>query len=198
MKGHKTVEGYIESHPEYLKELELLRKIILDTGLEEAVKWGIPCYVDNKKNVLGIGAFKSYVGLWFYQGALLKDEAKKMINAQEEVTKAMRQWRFTSLKEIIDSEKLIKEYVHESVLYFRNNKEIKPNLKKPLIIPELLQELFDKEPNIKNLFEAMPLSKKRDFAEHIESAKRMETKLSRLEKVKKHILAGIGLNDKYL
>jgi len=198
MKGHKTVEGYLESHPEYLKELELLRKIILDTGLEETVKWGIPCFVDNKKNVLGIGAFKSYVGLWFYQGALLKDEAKKLFNAQEEVTKAMRQWRFESLEEIVASEKLIKEYVHESVLYFRSNKEIKPNLKKPLIIPELLQDLFHKEPETKNLFEAMTLTKKRDFVEHIDSAKRMETKLSRLEKVKKHILAGIGLNDKYL
>ncbi|WP_325262934.1 YdeI/OmpD-associated family protein, partial [Flavobacterium sp.] len=39
--------------------------------------------------------------------------------------------------------------------------------------------------------------KQKEFIEYIESAKREETKLTRIEKIKPMILDNIGLNDKY-
>ncbi len=68
--------------------------------MKETIKWGAPVYTLDYKNIVGLGAFKSYVGLWFFQGALLNDEKKKLINAQEDKTKALRQWRFNSVKKI--------------------------------------------------------------------------------------------------
>ena len=79
----KSVDAYIERNPQWAAALKKLRKILNATELEETVKWGGPCYTYEGKNVVGLGSFKSYVGLWFHQGALLKDEAKVLINAQE-------------------------------------------------------------------------------------------------------------------
>ena len=100
MQRHSTVDSYIDGHIEWRDGLTALRNILLETELEETVKWGAPCYVYQKKLVVGIGAFKSYLGLWFHQGALLKDKHKKLINAQEGKTKALRQWRFYDISEI--------------------------------------------------------------------------------------------------
>jgi len=68
--------------------------------MTETIKWSAPVYTFEGKNLVGLGAFKSYVGLWFFQGSLLNDKKKKLINAQEGKIKALRQWRFNSVKEI--------------------------------------------------------------------------------------------------
>ena len=73
MKRYSSVDDYIEGVGLWNKELRQLRQVLRSTRLEETVKWGAPCYTLNGKNVVGLGAFKSYVGLWFFQGALLKD-----------------------------------------------------------------------------------------------------------------------------
>ena len=125
MKGYKTVDEYILNVAEGREILIVLRELILSTELIETVKWGIPVYKINDKNVLGIAAFKSYVGLWFYNGSFLKDEAGVLVNASEGVTKAMRQWRFTSLDEIDD--KLVLKYLHEAIQNQKQGKELKRN-----------------------------------------------------------------------
>ena len=94
MNSYKTADEYILNAPNGKEILIVLREIIRSTELKETVKWGGPVYTLNNKNVVGLGSFKSYTGLWFYQGALLKDEAGILINATEGVTKALRQWRF--------------------------------------------------------------------------------------------------------
>lgn len=195
MKRNKTVEEFLEKQKEYREELEKLREIILDAGLEETTKWGAPTYTYQGKNVVGLGAFKSYFGLWFFQGALLDDKKKKLMNAQEGVTKAMRQWRFESAVEI--NEKLIKEYIKESVQNIEEGREIKPARKKPLSVPPELRKALEKSAELESRFNDLNLTKKRDFAEYISSAKRDETKRKRLEKIIPMIREGIGLNDKY-
>ena len=72
MKRYKTVDDYIEGAQQWQRELRRLRKILQSTGLDETIKWGAPCYTLNGKNVVGLAGFKSYFGLWFFQGALLE------------------------------------------------------------------------------------------------------------------------------
>ena len=158
------------------------------------MKWGIPTYCLKNKNVAGIGAFKSYAGLWFFNGSFLKDEEKKLINAQEGKTKGMRQWRFEVLKEI--DEALVKSYIEEAIQNQKDGKEIKPE-KKPLIIPDELNEALASDSQLSEAFEALSLSCKREYAEHIAEAKREETKLKRLDKIIPMIMDKVGLNDKY-
>ena len=113
MKRYKTVDQYIAGAEQWQQELIRLREILQSTPLEETVKWGGPCYTHGGKLVVGIGGFKSYVGLWFFQGALLSDKDGVLMNAQEGRTKAMWKWSFNSLKEIKAWQ--IKAYVKEAI-----------------------------------------------------------------------------------
>lgn len=198
MTSHKTVDSYIARQAEWQQELKTLRNLVKQHEVNEAIKWGSPVYEWEGKNIVGLSAFKTYVGLWFFQGGLLKDKAGKLINAQEGKTQAMRQWRFSSMAEIEENAELIHSYMEEAIANQKAGKEIKAKVGKPLVIPAELQQQLDADAELKEAFESLNLTKKRDFAEHIEIAKREETKLARLEKIIPMIKAGIGLNDKYM
>lgn len=128
MKYYKTVDEYILNTENGKEILIILREILKGTELKETIKWGSPVYTVNGKNVVGIGAFKSYAGIWFFQGALLKNEEGVLVNAQEGTTKALRQWRFSDVNEI--DEKLVLKYVNEAIENQKKGKEIKADRKK--------------------------------------------------------------------
>jgi uncharacterized protein YdeI (YjbR/CyaY-like superfamily) len=177
-------------------ELELLKTIIAKTELVETNKWGGCVYVYNNKNVIGVGGFKKFFTLWFFNGAFLKDEKKYLINANEGVTKSLRQWRFTSKEEI--NEKEILAYIIEAIENEKQEKIIKPEkTKNELVIPKLLQNELDFDNDLKEAFLKFSPYKQKEFVEYIETAKREETKLIRIEKIKPMITNNIGLNDKY-
>ena len=176
------------------EELLFLKSIIDKTELVETIKWGGPIYVYNKKNVIGIGGFKNYFAIWFLNGVFLKDEKKRLINAQEDKTKSMRQWRFTSKEEV--NEKEVLEYILEAIENEKQGKIIKPS-KKEMIVSELLDKEMTQNPALKEAFQKFTPYKQYEFLEYIESAKQEKTKLSRIEKVIPMILANVGLNDKY-
>jgi uncharacterized protein YdeI (YjbR/CyaY-like superfamily) len=178
----------------WTEELNLLKEIIAQTELVDTIKWGGPVYVLNGKNVLGVGGFKSYFGIWFYNGVFLKDEKKVLVNAQEGVTKSLRQWRFNAIEEI--NEKEILAYIQEAIENEKADKVIKPTTKKMVTALELQQEL-DSNSTLAEAFKKFSPAKQREFHEYIEEAKREPTKFSRIEKIKPMILENIGLNDKY-
>jgi uncharacterized protein YdeI (YjbR/CyaY-like superfamily) len=198
MKAFATVNEYISGTGEWMESLNLLRDLFLSAGLDETVKWGGPVYTFEGKNIAGMAAFKSYAGIWFFQGALLKDKQKKLVNAQEGVTKALRQWRFGSADEVDRESKLIIEYIKEAIAHQKQGRQIKPDKNKPLILPEELKQVLDNNAGLKQRFDALSLSKKRDYVEYIGEARQMETKQKRLDKIIPMILEGKGLNDKYL
>ena len=175
-------------------EIEQLHAIIRKTSLVETTKWGGSVYTHKNKNVVGIGGFKSYFGIWFYNGVFLKDEKKLLINANEENTKSLRQMRFTSVNEI--DEKLILYYINEAIEIEEKGLFI-PKEKKETIIPELLQNEMDKNQELLSKFNVFSPYKQREFIEHLTSAKQEKTQLARLEKIIPLIVEGKGLNDKY-
>ena len=175
-------------------ELEQLHAIICKTPLVETTKWGGPVYTYNNKNVVGIGGFKSYFGIWFFNGVFLKDEKKLLINANEENTKSLRQMRFNSVKEI--DEKLILTYIKEAIEIEEKGLVI-PKEKKETIITESLQNELDKNSELNDKFNTFSPYKQREIIEYIITAKQEKTQISRLQKVILMILEGRGLNDKY-
>lgn len=176
------------------EELLFLKSIIDKTELIETTKWGGTVYVYNKKNVIGLGGFKNYVAIWFFNGVFLKDDKKKLVNAQEDKTKSLRQWRFASKEEI--NEKEVLEYILEAIENEKQGKIIKPSKKEP-IVSELLQKEIAKNPALAEAFLKFSPYKQYEFLEYIETAKQEKTKLSRIEKVIPMILRNVGLNDKY-
>ena len=124
-----------------------------------------------------------------------KYKQKKLINAQEGVTKALRQWRFSSVDEI--EPELIKAYIDEAINNQQAGKTIKPAKNKPLILPELLADVLQEKPKLKGCYQQFSLSKQREFADYLTQEKKEETKIRRLVMIEELILAKIGLNDKY-
>ena len=197
MKRPQSVDEYIASSGHWEKTLRLLRKLISSTALEETVKWGMPVYTLHGKNVVGFSAFKAWTGLWFYQGVFLKDPARKLINAQEGTTKGLRQMRFASIQEIEESREIILAYLWEAIKNQKAGKAIKPERNKPVDIPEELNDVFNLNTALRDGFNALSLSKRREYAEFVGSAKLTETRKQRLEQVIPLILKGTGLNDGY-
>lgn len=191
----KSVDEFFSQPSPFQKHLLHLREICLHTGMTETLKWGIPVYVAHDKNIAGICAFKSYFGIWFYQGALLDDNKNMLINAQEGKTVAMRQWRFTEHDRI--DEQLILSYLQEAIENARSGREIKPAKSKPLELPIELKQALYNDHMLKQQFESLSISCKREYAEYIAEAKKEETRLRRLEKTIGLILQKKGLHDKY-
>ena len=176
------------------EELDYLKSIIIRTELVEAIKWGAPVYTLNNKNVLAIGGFKNFFTIWFYNGVFLKDTKKVLVNANEGVTKALRQWRFQSKEEI--DEKLVLSYIREAIENEKAGLTSKPS-KKEAIVSEFMENQFQSDSELKEAFELFTPFKQREFLEYIESAKQEKTKITRFDKIKPMIFDGIGLNDKY-
>ena len=194
MDRTKTVQDYITARPERQQELILLRDLLLETELEETIKWGAPFYTIGGKNVVGLAAFKSYVGLWFHNGVFLKDPKGVLINANEENTRGLRQWRFTSIEEI--QPKLIKQYVAEAIENQKKGKAIKPK-PKDFPMPAELKDALEQQKKLEEKFSLLTPFKQKEYKEYIGGAKQEKTRLSRLEKCIPLILEGKGLNDRY-
>lgn len=195
MNRSGAVDQYISKQREWQVELEFLRSILLTLEIEETVKWGVPTYTVNGKNVVGLGAFKSYVGLWFFQGALLADKSGLLVNAQEGKTKAMRQLRFNSIDEI--DRATVEKYVKEAIANQLAGRAVKVERQKEFSIPTELKNLLADDPIINDQFTRLPSYKQKEYCEFIETAKREATRQSRLEKIRPLLVAGKGLNDQY-
>ncbi|MBP6072615.1 MAG: YdeI/OmpD-associated family protein [Flavobacterium sp.] len=176
------------------KELEALQKCIAKTELVATLKWGAPAYTLNNKNVIGIGGFKNFFTIWFFNGVFLKDDLKVLVNANEGVTKALRQWRFTHMDQI-DEVNIIR-YINEAIENEKKGWVLKPSKKEKVVCP-YFEEVLKQNQTLKVAFEKLSEAKQNDYMEYIESAKQEKTKQSRSEKITPMILEGKGLNDAY-
>lgn len=174
MESFKSSDDFYRAQQQWRDELYELRKLIVSTGLKEELKWGGPVYTHNGKNIVGLAGFKSYFGIWFYQGVFLKDPHHLLINAQNGTTKALRQMRFTTLEEAnLD---IIRTYVLEAMSNQEKGIAIKADRNKPIIVPQELNSVFDKNPELKECFDQLKKTQQREFTEYIESAKQERLK----------------------
>ncbi|MCL2681863.1 MAG: DUF1801 domain-containing protein [Bacteroidales bacterium] len=108
------VDIFLSEAKHWQKEFIKLREIVLSCGLDEDLKWGKPCYMFEKRNIVLIHGFKEYCALLFFKGALLSDKQKILVQQTVNV-KIPRQIRFTNLKEIIEQEKTVIAYINEAI-----------------------------------------------------------------------------------
>lgn len=176
------------------EELELLRRIVLETGLKEEIKWGVPVYTHNGKNIVTVNALKESANIGFYKGAIMKDEHK--ILEQQGNIQASRIIRFTDTERITKLENVLKEYVLEAIDIEKSGKKVE-TVKNPEPVPEELTEVFKEDPAFKKAFYALTPGRQRGYIIHFSQPKQSKTRVSRIEKYKQQIFSGVGLNDKY-
>jgi len=190
-KTNPKVDGYLRKAKKWQKEMEKLRRISLDCGLTEEVKWGKPCYTFQKSNIVIIIPLKEYCALMFCKGALLNDAngILKKFGWQ-----AARRIPFTNIREIVEMEPILKAYIHEAIEAEKAGLEVKFK-KNPEPIPEELQKKLDEISALKAAFDALTPGRQRAYILYFSGAKQSKTRESRVEKCMPQILNGKGLND---
>jgi uncharacterized protein YdeI (YjbR/CyaY-like superfamily) len=185
---------FFDQPEKWQKEFEKLRAIILDTGLDEELKWGCPCYTYHNRNIVLIHGFKEYCAILFFKGALLNDTCKILIQQSENV-QAARQIRFTNQEEISKLEKEIKLYVYEALEVEKSGVQVPMKKTKDFEVAKEFQHKLNTDTVLKEAFKALTPGRQRAYLLYFSSAKQPKTRESRIEKCIPQILTGKGLND---
>ncbi|MFA6087990.1 YdeI family protein [Mucilaginibacter sp.] len=188
------VDFYFSKTTKWQKELEQLRMIILDCGLTEELKWGVPCYMFQKSNIVLIHVFKEYCAVLFFKGALLKDPNGILIQQTENV-QAARQIRFTNVLEIVEMVPILKAYIYEAIEVEKAGLKVSLKKTSEFIIHEEFKHKLDKIPDLKAAFEALTPGRQRAYIFYFSAPKQSKTRESRVEKYLLQILNGKGLDD---
>lgn len=188
------VDFFFNKAKQWQEEYEKLRMIILDCGLTEELKWGVPCYTFNGANIVLIHGFKDYCAVLFPKGVLLKDTEGILIQQTENV-QAARQIRFTSLREIVEKEATLKAYIHEAVEVEKAGLKVELKKTSEFNMPEEFQMKLDENPALKTAFYALTAGRQRGYLLYFSQAKQSKTREARIEKYTEAILNGKGLDD---
>jgi len=170
-----------------------LREILLDCPLTEELKWGEACYTFQGKNVVLIGAFKEYVSLLFFKGALLSDPKDILVTPGK--LQSGRQIRFTSAREITAMENVLKTYIYEAIEVEQAGLKVALKKHSDYVIPEELQRKFDEIPALKAAFERLTPGRQRGYMFHVGQPKQTKTREARVEKCMERIFEGKGFNE---
>ena len=182
------------SKASWQKELEQLRKIVLDCGLTEELKWGCPCYSFDKSNIVLIHVFKEYCAVLFFKGALLNDASGILIQQTKNV-QAARQIRFTNVKEIVKLKTILKAYIFEAIEVEKAGLKVPLKKTAEFSMPEEFKNKLNKNAALKTAFYALTPGRQRGYLLHFSAPKQSKTRESRIEKCMPQILNGKGLND---
>jgi uncharacterized protein YdeI (YjbR/CyaY-like superfamily) len=188
------VDFYFNKAKNWPEELEQLRMIALDCGLTEELKWGVPCYSLDKKNIVLIHVFKDYCAFLFFKGALLND-TKGILVQQTENVQGPRQVRFTNVREIVKMKATLKAYIHEAIEVEKAGLKVELKKTTEYEIPEEFQKKLNKSPGLKTAFKALTPGRQRGYLLYFSTAKQSTTRESRIEKCIPKIMEGKGLND---
>jgi uncharacterized protein YdeI (YjbR/CyaY-like superfamily) len=175
-------------------EIAAMRRTLAELGMQEECKWGKPTYTVDGKNIVIMQGFKEYFALGFFQGALLKDPKKLLVQLGQ--VHAARVMKFTSAKEITAMAATIKSYVREAIAVEKAGQRMKPKKTEDFPVPEELNERFRKDPRFKRAFEALTPGRQRSYLYHFAAAKQSATRTARIERAMPAIFEGRGFPER--
>ena len=176
------------------EELSLMRQLLLECGLNEESKWGMPCYTYKKKNVVLIGAFKEYCSFNFFKGALLTDAAS-VLEKPGENSQSSRLIRLTDTSKLVELYDVLKSYVFEAIELEMAGKKVELKQTSDYELPSELQSKFAEMPELKIAFDGLTPGRQRAYILHFAQPKQQKTRESRIEKCIPKILSGKGFLD---
>jgi uncharacterized protein YdeI (YjbR/CyaY-like superfamily) len=188
------VDKFLGRATKWQKEMEQLRKIALDCGLEEELKWGKPCYALGGKNIVVIQGFAAYCAYLFFKGYLLNDPAGILVKTGEN-TVVGRQIRFTTVRDIVKLQSVLKSYIYQAIEVEKSG--VAKEVKKPaeLKVPEEFQQVLDTNAKLKKAFLSLTQGRQKAYCIFFSQAKQSATRLARIEKSMPQILKGKGINE---
>jgi uncharacterized protein YdeI (YjbR/CyaY-like superfamily) len=178
----------------YEAEIREIQRVLAGLPMKEEVKWGRPTYTVDGKNIVILQDFKDYFALGFFQGALLKDPKKLLVQLGR--VQAGRVMKFTSASDIAAKEATIKAYVREAIAVEKAGLRVEPRKTSDIPVPPELTERFRKDARFKRAFEALTPGRQRGYLYHFAAAKQSATRIARIEKAAPAIFAGRGFLER--
>lgn len=191
---NSEVDNYINNATNWQEEIKILRAILLDCGLTEELKWGVPCYTFQKSNIVLLGNFKNYCTISFVKGVLL-DNSNGILVEPGENSQSVRLVRFNNIKDIIDRKAILKSFIFEAIEVEKAGLKVDLKKSKDFELVEELQNIFIENPTFKSAFEALTTGRQRAYNMYFAAAKQSKTRESRIESYTQRILDGKGIND---
>ena len=187
------VDAFLANAGKWRDEMAMLRRIALESGLEEDLKWNLPCYTYDGSNVAIIQNFKEQCALMFFKGALLKDP-DGLLEKPGKNSRVGRRMVFTGVDEIDDMEVALQGFIAQGIEIEKNGRTVEVK-KKREPIPDELEKMFDEHSGLREAFESLTPGRQRGYILHFSSAKQSKTRRSRIERCVPKILDGKGLRD---
>ena len=176
-------------------ELKYLRRLVLECGLTEEQKWGVPTYTHNGTNLVMVAAFKDNCTLSFFKGALLKDE-HQILEKPGENTQSGRVVRFTDVGQIAKLESVLKNYIFEAIEVKKAGLKVQMKPVSDYDIPEEFQQRLEEDPELKEAFENLTPGRQKGYLLYFSGAKQSKTREDRIEKYIPKIMKGLGFHDR--
>lgn len=187
------VDAFLNRLKAWRGEIQKLRSILLDCGLDEELKWGKPCYSFEGTNLAIIQPFKEHCSLMFFKGALLQD-TRGLLRSQGENTQSAMRLEFTSESQVTKT--VVKAYVKQAIAVDKAGLKVDFKAKRELELPEELTQSFKLNRGFAKAFSSLTPGRQRAYVLHFTGAKQSLTRTARIEKCMPKILAGMGMNDR--
>ena len=188
------VDFYFSKAQKWQETLEHLRTLVLACGLTEELKWGVPCYTFQQRNIVLLHAFKDYCAILFIKGALLQD-AQGVLVQQTAQVQATRQIRFRSAPEVTQLETTVKAYIQEAIEAEKAGVKVELKKTADFDIPLEFQLKLDESVGLRTAFYGLTPGRQRAYLLHFTQPKQATTRQARVEKWMQKIMEGKGLND---
>ena len=178
----------------WIEDLNRLRRICLDMGLEETVKWAHPCYMHAGRNIAILGAFRTDFRLSFMNAGLLKDTAG-VLEPQGPNSQTPSMIRFTAVGQVGELEPFIRAYLQQLMDHADAGTKA-PKLEREIDMPDELTEALDADPELAEAFQALTPGRRRSYMFDLNQAKQSATRVARIEKFRDKIIAGKGAMER--
>jgi uncharacterized protein YdeI (YjbR/CyaY-like superfamily) len=193
-KPAPEVEAFFQSATAWKEEFSMLRAIVRECPLVEALKWGQACYASEGRNVVLIHGFKDYCAVLFFKGALLDDPHGALVQQTANV-QAGRQMRFTSASDIVARKDILKSLVLQAIEVEKAGLKVAFKSTAEFSMPEEFQARLESDPALKTAFHALTPGRQKAYLLHFSAPTQAKTRQARIEKAAPAILEGNGLND---
>lgn len=190
--SNPKVDAFVGRARQWQGEIQKLRAVLLEVGLDEDIKWGKPCFSFEGRNVAIIQPFKAHCSLMFFKGALLKD-THGLLRSQGENTQSALRLEFTGEAQIRKA--VVKDYAKQAIAAEKAGLKVDFKAKREIELPEELTTMLKKDRKLAKAFGALTPGRQRGYVMYFASAKQSQTRTARIERCIPKILAGLGMQD---
>jgi uncharacterized protein YdeI (YjbR/CyaY-like superfamily) len=173
----------------WIEGLNGLRRICLEIGLEETVKWAHPCYMHAGRNVALFGAFRTDFRLTFLV------DSEGVLEPQGPGSGTPGMIRFTAVGQVGEREPVIRAYLRQLMDHAEAGTQ-PPKVEREIDVPGELTDALDADPELAEAFAALTPGRQRGYLINLNQAKQPATRVARIEKFRDRIIAGKGLIER--